>query len=96
MLIDKSLRYKTLNFMHAYSGYNLIKMDLMDKPKTTFMSNSYNYYYNIMSFKLNNVDAIYQRLVDVVFSNQIGRPLEVYIDNTVVNTPEEENHYSDL
>lgn len=34
-----------------------------------------------MSFRLKNVGATYQQLVDTVFSYQIKRNFEVYIDN---------------
>lgn len=37
-----------MSLMEAYSNYNHIKMDLMDMPKTTFMSNHGNYYYNVL------------------------------------------------
>lgn len=49
-----------------------------------------------MSFKLNNAYATYQRLIDVAFSYQIECNLEVYINNMVVKTLEERNHYDDL
>lgn len=49
-----------------------------------------------MSFKLNNAYATYQRLIDVVFSYQVECNLEVYINNVVVKTLEERNHYDDL
>lgn len=38
-----------------------------------------NYYYNVMPFWLKNASATYHRLVDVVFSKQIGLNLEVSI-----------------
>lgn len=33
-------------FMDAYSGYNHIKMNLIDVSKIVFMSNHDNYYYD--------------------------------------------------
>lgn len=76
--IDGSLGYQTQSFMDAYSWYNQIKMDPLDAPKTTFMLNHGNYYYNVMPTD--------QRLVDSIFCQQIGKILEVYIDDMVVNT----------
>jgi len=38
-LIDSALGYKVLSLMDAYLGYNQIKMDPLDDPKTTFMTN---------------------------------------------------------
>jgi hypothetical protein len=39
-LIDNASGYKTLSFMDAYSGYNQIRMDPLDAPKTAFMTNT--------------------------------------------------------
>lgn len=73
-LIDGSSGYKTLSFMDAYSRYNQNKMDPIYSLNTVFMSNHSNYYYNITLFGL----------MDMVFSNQIGHNLEVYIDDMIV------------
>ncbi|KAK2449974.1 hypothetical protein QL285_009117 [Trifolium repens] len=67
-LIDGASGYKILSFMDAYSGYNQIKMNLADAPHTTFMTNTCNYFYNVMPFGLKNAVATYQRLMDRVFS----------------------------
>ncbi|GAU29790.1 hypothetical protein TSUD_293580 [Trifolium subterraneum] len=95
-LIDGALGYKTLSFMDAYSRYNQIKMNPMDGQHTAFMSNTCNYFYNVMPFGLKNAGATYQRLMDRVFAGQIGKNLEVYIDDMIVKTEEEGEHDKDL
>ncbi|GAU21317.1 hypothetical protein TSUD_372110 [Trifolium subterraneum] len=75
-LIDGASGYKTLSFMDAYFGYNQIKMHPMDAQHTTFMSNTCNYFYNVMPFGLKNAGATYQWLMDRVFVEQIGKNLE--------------------
>lgn len=67
-LIDRSSRYKMLNFMDAYSRYNHINKDIVYTPKTTFRSNYDQFYYNVVPFRLKNTNTIYQRLMDVIFS----------------------------
>lgn len=71
--------------LYAYSGYNRMRMDPLDSPKTAFMSNHGNYY-NVMPFGLKNVGSTYQKLMDVVFSYQIRRNLEVYVNDMIVKT----------
>lgn len=60
--------------------------------KTTFMMNKNNYCYDVMSFELENAGATCQRLMDIVFSIQIGRNLEVYIEDMFVKSPYEWKH----
>lgn len=95
-LIDSASGFKTLSFMDAYSGYNQIKMDPLDVPKTAFITNTKNYHYEVMSFGLKNAGATFQRLMDIAFSQQIGRNLEVYIDNLVAKTKVGFSHTDDL
>lgn len=54
-LIEGSFGYKTLSFIDTYYDYSQIKMNLINVPKITFMSNRDNYYYNVMPFGLKNV-----------------------------------------
>ena len=45
---------------------------------------------------MKNVGAIYQRLVNQMFSKQIGRNMEVYVDDVLIQSKEEENHLDNL
>ncbi|XP_074342752.1 uncharacterized protein LOC141680421 [Apium graveolens] len=45
-----------------------------------------------MSFGLINAGATYQRLVNMMFKNQIGRTMEVYVDDMLVKSKEENDH----
>lgn len=94
-LIDESLEYKTPCFMDVHLGYNQIKMDPRMRAKAMFMSNNYNYYYEVTPLRLKNVDAIYQRRMVIVFFNQIGHNLEIYINDMVAKILEEENRSGD-
>ena len=49
-----------------------------------------------MPFGLKNVGAIYQRLVNKMFSKQIRRNMEVYVDDMLVKSKEELAHLDDL
>ncbi|GJR05536.1 reverse transcriptase domain-containing protein [Tanacetum coccineum] len=49
-----------------------------------------------MPFGLRNVGATYQRLVDKAFHKQIGRNLEVYVDDLVIKSHKEEGIIRDI
>ena len=49
-----------------------------------------------MPFGLKNVGATYQRLVNKMFSQQIGKNMEVYVDDMLVKSKEELAHLDDL
>ncbi|PNX89864.1 gag-pol polyprotein [Trifolium pratense] len=95
-LIDGASGCNMPSFTDAYYGYNQIRMNPMDAPHTAFMSDTCNYYYNVMPFGLKNAWATDQRLMDRVFAEQIGKNLEVYIEDMVVKTMEEGEHDQDL
>ena len=54
------------------------------------------YCYKVMPFGLTNAKATYQRLVNKMFSKQIGRNMEVYIDDMVVKSKKELAYLDDL
>ena len=49
-----------------------------------------------MPFGLKNTGATYQWLMNKMFHNQIRRNVEVYIDDMLVKTKDEEKHLDDL
>ncbi|XP_072090422.1 uncharacterized protein [Arachis hypogaea] len=95
-LVDNSCGYDSLSFMDAYSGYNQILMHPSDKEKTAFITEYGNYCYNVMHFGLKNAGATYQQLMNKVFENQIGRNIEVYVDDMVAKTMAGNSHIHDL
>ena len=60
-LVDSIARHKLLTFMDAFFGNNQIQMDKEDQEKTAFITNK------VMPFRLKNVGATYQRLVNQRF-----------------------------
>ncbi|GKB67579.1 reverse transcriptase domain-containing protein [Tanacetum coccineum] len=49
-----------------------------------------------MSFGLKNAGATYQRLVDKAFDSQVGRNMEVYVDDLVIKSHTEEEMIRDI
>ncbi|GJY06744.1 reverse transcriptase domain-containing protein [Tanacetum coccineum] len=71
-------------FLDAYKGYHQIQMANEDEEKTAFITSQGIFCYTKMPFGLRNAGATYQRLVDKAFHKQIGRNLEVYVDDLVI------------
>ena len=67
-----------------------------DQEKTAFITSQGLYCYKVMSFGLKNAGATYQRLVNKMFSQQIGRNMEVYVDDMLIKSKEELTHLNDL
>ncbi|KAL0441204.1 UNVERIFIED_CONTAM: Retrovirus-related Pol polyprotein from transposon gypsy [Sesamum radiatum] len=63
--------------------------------KASFVTDQGVFCYNVMPFGLKNAGATYQRLVNHMFQNQIGR-MEVYIDDMLVKSEKEQDHIKDL
>ena len=95
-LVDSTAGHKLLSFMDAISGYNQILMDEEDQEKTSFITGQGLYCYKVMPFGLKNAGTTYQRLVNCMFSHQIGRNVEVYVDNMLVKSKDEANHLDGL
>ena len=87
--MDSTARHKLLTFMDAFSIYNQIKMAEKDQEKTAFITSQRLYCYKVMPFRLKNAGATYQRLVNKMFNKQIGRNMEVYVDDMLVKSKEE-------
>ena len=49
-----------------------------------------------MSFGLKNTGATYQRLMNKMFAHQVGRNVQVYIDDMLVKNQREDDHLDDL
>ena len=95
-MADSIVGHKLLMFMNAFSGYNLIKIAEEDQEKTTFITSQRLYCYKVMPFGLQNTKATYQRLVNKMFSKQIERNMEMYMDDILVKSKEELAHLDDL
>ena len=70
--------------MDAFSGYNQIKMEEVDQEKTSFVTSQGLFCYKVMPFGLKNARATYQRLMNKIFVHQIGRNVQVYVDDMLV------------
>ena len=96
LLVDATAGHSLLSFMDAYSGYNQIRMHPADETKTSFITDQGTYCYRVIPFELKNAGATYQRLVNHMFRELIGKSIKVYVDDLVVKRREEGDHLRHL
>ena len=55
-----------------------------------------NYHYKIMLFGLKNAGSTYQRMITRMFEPQLGKNIEIYVDDMVVKSKMVTEHLGDL
>jgi hypothetical protein len=95
-IVDSTTRCELLYFLDAYSRYHEIKLKESDQLATSFITTFVMYCYVMMSFGLRTAGATYQRCMQHVFGDHIGRTIEAYVDDIVVKTRKADDLVSDL
>ena len=85
-----------MSFLDAFQGYHQIPLALDDQEMTAFVTLIGNYHYKVMPFSLKNAGATYQRMMTRMFEPQLGKNIEIYIDDMVVKSKAESEHVNDL
>ena len=95
-LVDATYGHPRMSFLDAFQGYQQIALATKNQKKTSFISPEANYHYTVNSFGFKNARATYQRTMTRMFRKKIGNMVEVYIDDMVVKSKEDQRHVSDL
>jgi ribonuclease HI len=95
-LVDATSGHQRMSFLDAFQGYHQIAMNPADEEKTAFITPRGIFCYKVMPFGLKNAGATYQRMITKMFSSQLGKTVEVYIDDMVVKSVRAEDHLEDL
>ena len=95
-LVDATIGHPRMSFLDAFQGYHQIPLALDDKEKTVFVTPTGNYHYKVMPFVLQIAGSTYQRMMTRMFEPQLGKNIEIYIDDMVVKSKMESEHINDL
>uniref|UniRef100_A0A2N9FJP4 RNase H type-1 domain-containing protein n=1 Tax=Fagus sylvatica TaxID=28930 RepID=A0A2N9FJP4_FAGSY len=95
-LVDATAGHDRMSFLDAFQGYHQIALSIEDREKTAFITPLGIYCYKVMPFGLKNAGVTYQRMVTKMFKDQIGKTMEIYIDDMVVKSRSSQNHLKDL
>ena len=91
-MVDATIGYNHMSFLDAQFDYNQIPMNPEDRIHTAFVTQKGMFCYRMMPFGLKNAGATYQCLINKMFTKQLGRIIEVYIDDMVIKSKEADQH----
>ncbi|GAA0155165.1 hypothetical protein LIER_12950 [Lithospermum erythrorhizon] len=96
ILVDGSAGHEVFDFMDTSRGYHQIRMLPEDEKKIAFFIEYGLFCWTVMPFGLKNAGATYQRMVNAIFANHIGRNMEIYVDDMLVKSKEMGHHLENL
>ena len=70
-----------MSMLDGFSGYNQVAVHPDDQEKTTFTTPWGTFMYTKMPFSLMNVEATFQRAMDIAFSEEKDRFVVIYLDD---------------
>ena len=71
-------------------------MHVPDQDHTSFITDQGLYCYKVMPFGLKNAGATYQRLVNILFTEQISKTMDVCVDDMLVKSKVASDHVAHL
>ena len=98
MLVDSAAGFEYLSILDGYSGYNQFFIAEEDVSKTAFRCPGALgcHEWLVMLFGLRNFCAIYQRAMNSMFHDFMGKFMKIYIDDIVVKSSSEDEHLNHL
>ena len=85
-----------ISMLDGFSGYNQVLVHPNDQEKTTFTTPWGTFMYSKMPFELMNVGAIFQRAMDIAFSEEKDKFVVIYLDDITVFSKTDEKHLQHL
>jgi hypothetical protein len=97
-LINNASGNRIISFLDGNVRYNQIFMAEEDVSKTAFICPGFIglFEWVVMTFGLKNVGATYERAMNLIFHELLGKIVEVYIDDIVVKSAEFSSHIANL
>ena len=95
-LFDATIGHPRMSFLNAFQRYHQIPLALDNQEKIAFVTPTRDYHYKVMYFGLKNTRSTYQMMITRMFEPQLGKNIEVYIDDMVVKSKVVSEHVGDL
>lgn len=95
-ILDKLGRACYFSTIDLVSGFHQIQLENEDIEKTAFSVNGGKYEFTRMPFGLKNAPATFQRVMDCILRECIGKFCFVYMDDIIIFSPSLQQHKNDL
>jgi len=92
MILGNLGRAKFFSTLDLKSGYHQIILAERDREKTSFSVNGGKYEFKRLPFGLKNAASIFQRTIDDILREQIGKFCYVYVDDVIIFSEDGESH----
>jgi hypothetical protein len=98
LLVYATAGHKVISFTDDNVGYNQIFMAIEDISKIAFRCPGHIglFEWIVMTFGLKNAGATYQRAMNYIFHELIGKIVEIYIDDVVIKSLNHDSHLKDV
>jgi hypothetical protein len=98
MLVNDASGHKVLSFLDGNVGYNQFFMAKEDMYKTALRCPGFVglFEWVVITFRLKNADATYQRAMNLIFHELLGIIIEAYIDDIVIKSAGLDSHLANL
>ena len=91
--LGKAKFFTTLDLKSGFHQINLVERD---REKTAFSVNNGKYEFCRLPFGLKNAPSIFQRAIDDILREDIGKCCHVYIDDIIIFSDSERSHMDDI
>lgn len=91
-LLDRVGQSSIFTTLDAVCGYWHVAMDEESIEKTAFVTHSGHFEWLVMPFGLKNAPATFQRIMQRILQDFVGRGVEVYLDDIVIHSKTTEEH----
>ncbi|KAH8416719.1 hypothetical protein KR222_010277, partial [Zaprionus bogoriensis] len=92
MILANLGQAKYFTTLDLKSGYHQITLAERDREKTSFSVNGGKYEFCRLPFGLKNAGSIFQRAIDDVLREEIGKTCYVYVDDVIIFSKNESDH----